>query len=328
MKKLLLSVALLATINSFGQDLLFENFEGLTLGPIDGQNGWTEEEHKTSSVISANGGQALEIVSLPTATGTGTIPISKLIKNINWSAKEASNNIIEFSFDLFTSTTNANDGFTQIYIKNVNDLLIAGYLFDHITNELKAYYIYDNQGVSATGATPLGPQGTPLILPENSKVPVKTILDLSTNEYTFEFNGGVFGPIGTGVDFSLNDEGVYDKFEVVSLESTETSDYAVVLDNIIVEAINTNTASTNSVVASKFAVFPNPSNGSDVVNFTGDNIQATGASIFNLLGKKVMTASQSELANKQINISTLAKGMYLLNIETNEGVATKKIIKN
>ncbi len=81
-------------------------------------------------------------------------------------------------------------------------------------------------------------------------------------------------------------------------------------------------------MASKFAVFPNPSNGSDVVNFAGDNIQATGATIFNLLGKKVMTASQSELANKQINISALAKGMYLLNIETNEGVATKKIIKN
>ncbi len=149
-------------------------------------------------------------------------------------------------------------------------------------------------------------------------------MDKANAQFIVEFDG-LSGAIPTAFTYSAGIKEVV-SVTFAALTST-TEDYFVQLDNISFSATG-GTLSTNSVVASKFAVFPNPSNGSEFVNFTGDNIQATGASVFNLLGKEVLKVSQNELANKQINISTLAKGLYLLNIETNEGVVTKKIIKN
>jgi hypothetical protein len=345
MKKLLLSVALLATINSFGQKLLTENFDGLNDGALTDQNDWKTAAVPTSLVVNGNGGKLLEIESV--ASSVVGPPLAVFFKNVGWANADTGNETLELSFDLFTGATTTNDGFSRFFITNNTSDEVAGFELDHSTKELSGLILAinpnydpaetDNQSpnfyenISFTpnlGAVNSNGDNSELFLDDNSEYTLKLILDRNNSGVVYYIDGVEKLGQGTNLDFTTA-VGTPTSFvgTVYQSESTNIS-YKLKVDNISVDATNRNTLSTNSVVASKFAVFPNPSNGSDFVNFTGDNIQATGATVFNLLGKEVLKVSQNELANKQINISTLAKGMYLLNIETPEGVATKKIIKN
>ena len=71
------------------------------------------------------------------------------------------------------------------------------------------------------------------------------------------------------------------------------------------------------------SVYPNPA--SDVLNIkTPATIDVKSVAIYDVLGKR----SNVSLVNGQINIANLAKGVYILNVETNAGTLTEKIVKN
>lgn len=75
-----------------------------------------------------------------------------------------------------------------------------------------------------------------------------------------------------------------------------------------------------------FSVYPNPVND----NFTiqnGNNIAISGLTISDINGRTVKTLNVNAIEN-QINISDLNSGVYFLNITSDSGSATKKIIKN
>lgn len=75
-----------------------------------------------------------------------------------------------------------------------------------------------------------------------------------------------------------------------------------------------------------FSVYPNPVND----NFTiqnGNNIAISGLTISDMNGRTVKTLNVNAIEN-QINISDLNSGVYFLNITSDKGSATKKIIKN
>ncbi|SHM98493.1 T9SS type A sorting domain-containing protein [Flavobacterium xinjiangense] len=69
-------------------------------------------------------------------------------------------------------------------------------------------------------------------------------------------------------------------------------------------------------------IYPNPTN--DILNIVVPaDIELKKVEVFSLTGQKVETTTQS-----QISLKHLAKGEYLLIIETNTGHSTKKVIKN
>jgi hypothetical protein len=69
-------------------------------------------------------------------------------------------------------------------------------------------------------------------------------------------------------------------------------------------------------------VFPNPTN--DILNIVVPaDLKLKKVNVFSLTGQKVATTTQS-----QISLKHLAKGEYLIIIETNGGHSTKKVIKN
>jgi hypothetical protein len=98
------------------------------------------------------------------------------------------------------------------------------------------------------------------------------------------------------------------------------SDTEVFYDNI--SLIEKATASTKDVFAANFSVFPNPAN--DVLNISSVKT-IEKAEIYNLIGKKVI--STTRLTNNSINISSLAKGVYILKLVSGDVVGTRKIIK-
>jgi len=90
----------------------------------------------------------------------------------------------------------------------------------------------------------------------------------------------------------------------------------------ITSLYNNNTLSTSDFNQNnlKVALYPNPVQ--DILNVQmGDEIKSVA--IYNLQGQKVLESNQ-----KQINISNLHSGVYMVRIEDeNSGVATKRIIK-
>ena len=80
---------------------------------------------------------------------------------------------------------------------------------------------------------------------------------------------------------------------------------------------------SDNVLGSKFKVYPNPVN--DVITIASKNIDVTSVSLYSVLGKQVL--SGLELKNNSLNISELAKGVYFLKINSNQGTVTKRIIK-
>lgn len=83
--------------------------------------------------------------------------------------------------------------------------------------------------------------------------------------------------------------------------------------------------STNSFLASKLSVYPNPAtnvvNISSTVNATINTVEMT-----DLNGRVVMTKSVNA-TNGQIAIGDLATGVYMMKITTDQGTAVKKIVK-
>ena len=58
------------------------------------------------------------------------------------------------------------------------------------------------------------------------------------------------------------------------------------------------------------------------VNVAG-NIEISNASMFDLLGKNTGV----QLVNGQMDTSSLARGVYILNVETSAGTLTQKVVK-
>ncbi|TVZ56146.1 putative secreted protein (Por secretion system target) [Lutibacter sp. Hel_I_33_5] len=73
------------------------------------------------------------------------------------------------------------------------------------------------------------------------------------------------------------------------------------------------------------SIYPNPA--SNNLNIEVDNQQIKSVKIFNLLGKEVMQKSINNSSLKNINISQLTKGMYVIQLKTADNSFTRKFIK-
>lgn len=76
-------------------------------------------------------------------------------------------------------------------------------------------------------------------------------------------------------------------------------------------------------------VFPNPVTNGTLFLKTETNEKLNGLEIINVLGQKVLKYSAEQLNNaeiKKIDVSTLRKGVYYVNIQNDKTLTTKKII--
>ena len=89
--------------------------------------------------------------------------------------------------------------------------------------------------------------------------------------------------------------------------------------NVVGEDVALN---TDENALSQISIYPNPA--TDVLNIAvPSSIDVKSVSLFDVLGKKANVS----LVNGQVDISELAVGLYLLNVETTNGTLTQKVIK-
>ncbi|ARV06036.1 hypothetical protein BTO04_04670 [Polaribacter sp. SA4-10] len=87
---------------------------------------------------------------------------------------------------------------------------------------------------------------------------------------------------------------------------------------------HSSTLSTKNVVFESFKMFPNPANGNSVYFSVTEDATIN---IYTVLGKTVATSEVTK-SNNTIDISKLAKGIYLVKINSGKQFITKKLIKN
>jgi len=83
------------------------------------------------------------------------------------------------------------------------------------------------------------------------------------------------------------------------------------------------TLSSESFEANKFSIYPNPVNNN--LNIQSENRDIQIIEIYNLNGKLVLQHKYN--LNEAIDVSSLAKGLYLLKVQTENGSFTKKLVK-
>ena len=95
--------------------------------------------------------------------------------------------------------------------------------------------------------------------------------------------------------------------------------------NYIKETINTVTLSTNNFeLSSKLSIYPNPTK--NLVNLELNGINFTKVSLFDLNGRTIQTVNVN--SNKTtLDLSGLTSGIYLAKLETADGTAIQKIVK-
>jgi len=110
----------------------------------------------------------------------------------------------------------------------------------------------------------------------------------------------------------------------IAIQNVSADKFGLAIDDFKVTAT---TLGLNETLASRFSVFPNPA--TNVVNIANaENALVTGVSIVDMNGRTVKSVSFDGVAEAQINVSDLASGMYLMNIASDKGTTTKKIVKN
>lgn len=126
--------------------------------------------------------------------------------------------------------------------------------------------------------------------------------------------------MGTGIDetkasFLASDAcGITEPVEVGSIGFPQSMHILnIVADNVV--GINDN-------VLSNVAVYPNPT--SDVFNIDlPAGVEVLSSSLVDVMGRTTGVT----YINGQMNVSALAKGVYFLNMETNQGSFTQKVVK-
>ena len=87
--------------------------------------------------------------------------------------------------------------------------------------------------------------------------------------------------------------------------------------------LNITTLAVSDVNKSQVKVYPNPV--VDVLNIDADS-KVSGVQVFDLSGKAVSSFALNQVKN-QVNLGKLAPGVYVVNIQTEKGIQSVKIVK-
>ena len=76
-------------------------------------------------------------------------------------------------------------------------------------------------------------------------------------------------------------------------------------------------------------VYPNPSKDVFNISFTSERVQDLRVRVLNVVGEEIVKEELQQFVGeytKQINLDHYSKGLYFLEIETNNGIVNKKLI--
>lgn len=79
---------------------------------------------------------------------------------------------------------------------------------------------------------------------------------------------------------------------------------------------------------SLFSIYPNPTSNKLIIEARSIDMQFADVSIFNQLGELVLQKKDWRMSEKEINVNSLSAGLYFVQINTNKGRQTEKLVIN
>lgn len=173
------------------------------------------------------------------------------------------------------------------------------------------YYIRNYLG---TGSTGNGKYRFTVGNAQTSAAQTTVILNTTAvSSTTFALKTLTYTPTTTGVYY----------FGFNNTSALNAGTQGLIVDNFTV----TQSLATGQFEANQFSVSPNPAN--DIIAVSNsNNILINGVKILDLNGRIVKQLNFKNVTSTQINVSDFTPGIYFMNIGTDQGNVTKKIIKN
>lgn len=345
-KLLILCTALGAFSFANGQSLQSENFNSLTLGNVGtditgataGQSGlFTFASNGTAPTTSTNAANSLfQIVSSGNASkgmsitgpngNAGSAFVWKSGLATSWTGRTAGNNIIEVEVDVYLGalSTSVNKHGIRIFDAAGTKTLV-GFQVNTATGELQLI------AYSTPTANPVGNYSYALvaapgvILPPNSWSRIGISYNKTTNACTIKGPGVPANTILAGSSANADPDEV--DFVVTSGHSTtipNTAAGTIIFDNLTVKASATDTLLGNDNFTTNgltVTMYPNPA--SDILNIQSETEVLTKVSITDLNGRVVKEVSNNL---SQISLENLAKGIYMVTIESATAKKVEKLI--
>lgn len=339
------------THSSIAQSLYNEDFNSYSVGDISNNNNGTlpgkgnwyahYSGSNNAEIISESGKG--NVLKLPTSSIGGSIFVFRNDLLPYWQQRQAGNNILKVSFDLYTGDAGnhiggAQSNITRVDIMNKDDIYIIGYAFSASNNQ---HCIRVSHPASRNNSR-IPPYGVvhndyyylmpnDLKLPINQWVTLEFYVDYINNKLYFAVPSmGYVIARNSNIQLGLGNEGYDDSPNILMISNRGgnfTKEYFPKLDNINISATNIKpTVGIDDLISKEFNLFPNPVTDYVTIN-NAENIGIEKITITDINGKKVKTFNFNNENEVQLNLKNLTSGTYLLQIENKQGVAMKKLIK-
>jgi len=302
MKKLLLSLCLAGSLGMNAQTTIFEDsFETYTDFAITGVGAWTLTDvdqrptYGFTGVTFANSGVAK---SFQVFNATTTVAPLTPSDNADWTARTGNKHMV-----CFAAVPNAAQ-------PSNNDYLISPAITLGAEGNLLSFW------AKSCDATYGDEEFTVLI--STTGTAVDDFADLPDMFGLLTPNDKTFYEYTANLDEYAGQQ-VY-----IAIQCTSADQFGFAVDDFKVTAT---TLGVKDLFSKNFTVYPNPAN--TVININSQNNNGLNEiEITDINGRTVKTANGKGVLQTQVNIADLSAGAYFLKITTDQGIATKKIIKN
>lgn len=310
MKKVLFSMLVGVSQLAFSQQLIsFEESEGYTTANIDTQQGW-----RTTAIGVGSPNVLSQTVSTEQFVGG-----SRSLKITKEAALPVQNNPVVGAFKPIGSSLAYNNFTISFDIR--------------ITEKASAASLYEFQTIGN------GPAGRVYVIRLRfNKTGGIVAAQTTGTSSTFATTTGTWNAdtwyrvkivgTATGLTYYLNDTQIYTgnfflnyNFDEMAFVHDNNSGSGYI-DRIAInnEGGVLSTKDDVKIIKNMLSIYPNPT--SDILNIKTDSKIST-VSVIDITGKKVNV----KLEDNKIDVRSLTAGIYLINIETKEGISTEKFIK-
>jgi hypothetical protein len=299
--------------NSYATGHLNTDYSGTTAG----QGGWVikrSNNANATAMVTPETGRGNVVTFTTNSTLNEDIRIQQNMSVISalWSNRTAGNNVLKFEYEVYG---------TGFFIAE-GSLWYSGLNFMTLRFKSTSAYRIEAQTVGA-GTTNLTLQSyTSATFPYNTWHKVEMFYDYTAKKaYYYIPNLNLFKvddmlSIGLQDNISVSGSGIkigsvvkYDNIKLTALPSVPP--YIL---------------SANELVSAKFNMYPNPA--TNVVNITNnENMLVEEVTVYDSTGKQLTTQNYNNENQIQLNVENLASGTYMLHIQTNAGLAVKKLVK-
>jgi len=355
MKKILFTITLFVYSCCISAQVLYnENFDNYTLGDVatdvsgqtPGQGGWHTVFGSLNTNATAanfqienetNKGKVLTITTGPVGSH-GRNQMFKKGFDVLWNQRTQGNNVLKFELEMFVPNYPGNPSLPfalggSIMLYTTKPKAFAGFDYYHFSGMLRGQ---SSNGLQSAFQFHLAANNGILNLTKNQWYQLIFFIDYDNNKAYVEIpklgivkKVDVFDKL-TPPDTMINYPPTDLNLSIgKGIDAVQEQPSFLKFDNIKVTALKSvplHLLSADNFLANKFNLYPNPA--TNVVTITNSyNMLVEQVTIYDVNGRQLNTETFNNKTEIQLNVENLASGTYMLHIQTEQGMAVKKLIK-